>query len=138
MRVLAFLCNWCSYEASLGAGGKRLSEPSDVVFARVMCSGMVQPQAVLEAFAEGADGVMILGCHPGSCHYQEGNYHAINRVALLRRLLEDSGIEPSRLVLDWASATEGDRFAKLLADFRAELDRLGPLPRPATSEGGAR
>lgn len=113
-----------------------MSEPPDVVFARVMCSGMVQPQAVLAAFAEDADGVMLLGCHPGSCHYQEGNYHTINRTALLRRLMGQSGIEPERLLLDWASATEGDRFAKLLVDFRAQLEAMGPLKKPVALEGG--
>jgi len=111
MKVVAFLCNWCSYEASIGAGSKRLACPSDVVFIRTMCTGMINPQAVLAALARGADGVIILGCHPGDCHYQNGNLHALRRVALLKKLLSKNGIDPGRLILDWVSASESDRFA---------------------------
>jgi F420-non-reducing hydrogenase iron-sulfur subunit len=130
MKIVSFLCNWCSYEASMGAGSKRLACPSDVVFIRVMCTGMINPQAVLAAFANGADGVLILGCHPGDCHYKEGNYHAIRRVALLEDLLAQWGIDPARLMLDWASASEGERFAKLVNEFHRRIEALGAVPEP--------
>ncbi len=129
MKILAFLCNWCSYEASMQAGGKRLPLPGDVAFIRVMCSGMIDPQAVLAAFAEGADGVMILGCHPGDCHYREGNYHAYRRASLMPGLLDQWGIDTRRFMIDWASASEGDRFAKLVNEFHARIVELGPLPQ---------
>ena len=104
--------------------------PSDIVFVRVMCSGMVNPQAVLAAFADGADGVLILGCHPGSCHYVDGNLQAQRRVGLIRALLKDYGVNPERLGLDWASASEGERFAQLVQEFHARMVALGPQTQP--------
>lgn len=124
MTIVAFLCNWCSYEASMAAGAKRLECPSDVVYVRVMCTGMVNPQTVLSAFAGGADGVMILGCHPGDCHYREGNMHALRRTAILKKLLSGYGVDLRRLKLDWVSAGESDRFARLVNAFREELSVL--------------
>jgi F420-non-reducing hydrogenase iron-sulfur subunit len=131
MKIVAFLCNWCSYEASMGAGSKRLACPSDVAFIRVMCTGMINPQTVLAAFANGADGVLILGCHPGDCHYKEGNYHAIRRVAMLEELLDRWGIDRARLMLDWASASEADRFAQLVNAFHKRISEMGAMPEPA-------
>jgi F420-non-reducing hydrogenase iron-sulfur subunit len=136
MRIVAFLCNWCSYEASTAAGSKRLACPSDVAFVRVLCTGMVSPQAVLAAFAQGADGVMILGCHPGDCHYQAGNTHAIRRVAVLKNLLSQWGIAPERLKLDWASASESDRFAQLVNSFHEKISGMGKLPEPTVTIDG--
>lgn len=134
MKIVVFLCNWCSYEASLGAGGKRLACPADVSFVRVMCSGMVNPQAVLSAFSRGADGVLILGCHPGDCHYREGNIHAGRRVALMKKLLSQFGIDPRRMVIDWASASESDRFSKLVNGFYETINDMGGLNAPAQDE----
>ena len=129
MKIVAFLCNWCSYEASNAAGSRHLACPSDVIFVRVMCSGMVSPLSVLSAFAGGASGVMVLGCHPGDCHYREGNSHALRRVALLRQLLSQSGIDARRLKLDWVSAGESDRFARLVNSFHDEIASLESAPR---------
>ncbi len=140
MNIVAFLCNWCSYEASMAAGSKRLSCPSDVVYIRVMCTGMINPQTVLSAFAGGADGVLILGCHPGDCHYREGNLHALKRTALLKNLLSQYGVDQRRLKLDWVSASESDRFAQIVNSFHEEICALekvaGGSPR-RTSESPA-
>lgn len=134
MKITAFLCNWCSYEASMGAGSKRLECPADVVFVRVMCTGMVNPQTVLKAFSSGADGVMILGCHPGDCHYREGNYHAAGRVSILHKLLSQFGIDPRRLSIDWASASESERFARIVNEFHETIMGMGELAGPPQSE----
>lgn len=140
MKIVAFLCNWCSYEASTAAGSKRLSCPSDVVFIRVLCTGMINPQTVLSAFAGGADGVMILGCHPGDCHYREGNLHALKRVTLLKRLLSNWGVDRRRLKLDWVSASQSDRFVRLVNSFHEEISELDTVPGGKSrqmSESGA-
>jgi F420-non-reducing hydrogenase iron-sulfur subunit len=92
-----------------------------------MCSGRIDPQFVLQAFKEGADGVMILGCHPGDCHYKEGNYNALRRYYLLKETLEQFGIEEERLILDWVSASEGEKFARIAQDMVSKVKRLGPL-----------
>lgn len=128
MKIVAFLCNWCSYEASMGAGSKHQSCPSEVVFVRVMCTGMINPQVVLSAFAEGASGVMILGCHPGDCHYREGNLSAHKRVEILKNLLPQWGIDSKRLLLDWISASESDRFAKVVNSFYEDIRDLEGKP----------
>ncbi len=126
-RIVAFLCRWCSYAGADLAGTSRLKYPPNIIPIRVPCSGRVDPQWVLQAFERGADGVFIGGCHPGDCHYIAGNYKARRRVALLKKLLAQLGIEPERLRLEWISATEGKRFAEVVADFVRELKRLGPL-----------
>lgn len=126
-RILVFVCNWCSLGGADQAGGLKLPSPSTIRLVRVMCSGRVDPQMVLKAFREGADGVMILGCHPGDCHYKEGNYFARNRAQLLSRLLAQYGIEPERFRLDWVSAGEGERFAKVVNDMDSTVATLGPL-----------
>jgi F420-non-reducing hydrogenase iron-sulfur subunit len=109
------------------AGGLKLPYPETVRLVKVMCSGRVDPQMVLKAFREGADGVMILGCHPGDCHYKEGNYFAQNRAYLLAELLSQYGIEPGRFRLDWVSAGEGERFAKVVTEMHDQVAALGPL-----------
>jgi coenzyme F420-reducing hydrogenase delta subunit len=125
--IICFLCNWCSYEAADKAGNARLTYPATVRPIRVMCSGRVEPEFVLQAFREGAEGVLILGCHPGDCHYKQGNYKALGRAALLRRMLAQFGIEPERLRLDWASASEGERFVKIVTEMEATVARLGKM-----------
>lgn len=126
-KILGFLCNWCSYAGADLAGVSRFQYPPTLRVIRVMCSGRVDPRFVLRAFARGADGVMVLGCHPGDCHYASGNYYAQARVKMLGRLLALAGIDPERLVLDWVSAGEGGRFARLVTDFTERITTLGPL-----------
>ncbi len=128
-RIVGFLCNWCSYVGADLAGTSRLQYPTNVDIIRVMCSGRVDPTFVLKAFQLGADGVLVCGCHPGDCHYSEGNYKAARRMPLLRKLLEQFGIEPERLRLDWVSASEGDRFAAIVKEMTGQVIELGPLRR---------
>jgi F420-non-reducing hydrogenase iron-sulfur subunit len=126
-KIVAFLCNWCSYTASDLAGTARIKYSPHVRILRVMCSGRVDPTFVLKAFALGADGVMIAGCHPGDCHYIEQNYKTIRRHSMLRYFLEQMGIEPERLRLVWASAAEGQYLAESIDGFVAAVQKLGPL-----------
>jgi len=125
-RIVAFFCNWCTYLAADLAGTSRIKYAPNTRIVRVMCSGRVDPQFVLEAFAKGADGVLIGGCHPGDCHYQEGNYKALRRYELLRRLLNQLGIEDARFRLEWISAAEGDRVRIVVDDMVEKLRALGP------------
>ena len=108
-RIVAFFCNWCTYTAADLAGVSRMKYAPNIRVIRLMCSGRLDPQYVMMAFAKGADGVLIGGCHPGDCHYIEGNYKCLRRARLLERMLADMGIEASRLRLEWISAAEGDR-----------------------------
>ena len=126
-KIVAFFCNWCTYLASDLAGSSRMKYPGNARVIRVMCSGRVDPQFVLNAFAHGADGVLIGGCHPGDCHYREGNYKALRRYRMLRKLLEGMGIEQDRLRLEWISAAEADRVRDVMRDMVAQLRELGPL-----------
>jgi F420-non-reducing hydrogenase iron-sulfur subunit len=126
-RIVAFFCNWCTYLAADLAGTSRMRYPPNTRVVRVMCSGRVDPQFVLEAFALGADGVLIGGCHPGDCHYQEGNYKAERRFKLLQRMLKDMGIEEERLRLEWISASEGDKVRTVIQDMVEKVRALGPL-----------
>jgi coenzyme F420-reducing hydrogenase delta subunit len=128
-RIVGFLCNWCSYAGADKAGGAQVPYPPNVSVIRVMCSGRVDPQFVLEAFSRGADGVMILACHPGDCHYKEGNYRAAQRYGLLRHLMREAGIEEERLYMDYVSAGEGDRFVTLVTSLVNRIRTLGPLPK---------
>jgi F420-non-reducing hydrogenase iron-sulfur subunit len=128
-KIIGFLCNWCSYEGADSAGRARKAYPANLRVVRVMCSGRVDPQFILEAFKEGADGVMILGCHPGDCHYKEGNLQALRRYSVLKRVLGQFGIEEDRLRLDWISAGEGDKFVQVVSDMTERMRQLGPLPR---------
>ena len=124
--LIAFVCNWCTYTAADLAGTSRLTYPDNVRLIRVMCTGMVDPQFVLKAFLEGADGVLISGCHPGDCHYINGNYKARRRVKLLKELLTHFGIEPERLRLTWIGASDGIEFAEVMGKLVADLKALGP------------
>ena len=126
-KILGFLCNWCSYAGADLAGVSRLQYPPTIRIIRVMCSGRVDPVFVLRGLSTGVDGVMILGCHPGDCHYASGNYSAQNRVKVLHQLLELAEIDPGRLFLDWVSAGEGERFASLIREFTVRVRDLGPL-----------
>ena len=126
-KIVAFFCNWCTYLAADLAGTSRLKYPPNTRVIRLMCSGRVDPQFVLEAFARGADGVLIGGCHPGDCHYQEGNYKALRRFHLLKRILLDMGIEEDRFRLDWISASEGERRRAVITDMVEKVRALGPL-----------
>jgi F420-non-reducing hydrogenase iron-sulfur subunit len=128
--VLGFTCNWCSYRAADGAGLARAKYPPNIRLIRLMCSGRVDPQFILKALAEGADGVLITGCHPGDCHYIEQNYKTMRRFKILSRTLEQMGVEPQRVKLVWASAAEGLILAKEIADFVEEIRELGPLHWP--------
>ena len=125
--IVGFLCNWCSYRAADLAGTSRLQYAPNLRVIRVMCSGRVDPQFVLQAFKEGADGVLISGCHPGDCHYQEGNYNALRRHRLLLKMLEQFGLEKERFRLEWVSAAEGAKFQKICGEFTEEIRNLGPL-----------
>ncbi len=125
-RIVAFFCNWCTYLAADLAGTSRIKYPPNARVVRVMCSGRIDPQFILEAFAKGADGVLIGGCHPGDCHYQEGNYKALRRYELLRRMLRQMGIEEERFRLEWISAAEGDRVKTVVNDMVEKLRALGP------------
>ena len=129
-RIVAFFCNWCTYTAADLAGVGRMHYAPNARIIRVMCSGRVDPQFVHEAFAQGADGVLIGGCHPGDCHYIDGNSKCLRRYRLLRRMLGDLGIDPRRLRLEWISASEGDRLREVMNEMTAQLKELGPLNMP--------
>jgi F420-non-reducing hydrogenase iron-sulfur subunit len=126
-KIVAFLCNWCSYRGADLAGTSRIKCAANVRAIRVMCSGRVEPAFVLRAFELGADGVLVLGCHPGDCHYAEGNYKALRRMELLRRALIQLGVEEDRFRLDWVSASEGDRFSHIVNEITEKVRALGPF-----------
>jgi coenzyme F420-reducing hydrogenase delta subunit len=126
--IVAFLCNWCSYAGADLAGTSRVEVPANVRVIRVMCTGRVDPVFVLRAFASGADGVLVAGCHPGDCHYQTGNYRARRRITLLSELMSSVGIDRRRLWLRWVGASEGELFAATVREMVDELRRLGPNP----------
>ena len=126
-RIVAFFCNWCTYLAADLAGTTRLKYSPNVRVVRVMCSGRIDPQFVLEAFAKGADGVLIGGCHPGDCHYESGNYKTLRRYPILRRLLGEMGIEPERFRLEWISASEAEPLKAVVNDMVERIRALGPL-----------
>lgn len=125
-RILAFLCNWCSYAGADLAGISRFQYPPNIRVIRVMCSGSVSPHHLLHAFQEGADGVFVGGCHIGDCHYLKGNYMTLKRVAIVKRLLEFLGYNPERLRLEWISAAEGNKFAEVVREFTHTIKTLGP------------
>ncbi len=126
-RIVGFLCNWCSYTGADLAGVSRMKSAPHLRTIRVMCSGRVDPTFILRAFQLGADGVLVAGCHPGDCHYQEGNYKALRRVLLLKRVLGQFGIDERRLRLEWISASEGEKFARVANEFAEQIRVLGPL-----------
>jgi F420-non-reducing hydrogenase iron-sulfur subunit len=132
-KLVGFLCNWCSYAGADLAGVSRFQYPPNLLVIRVMCSGRVHPAHILEAFKDGADGVLVAGCHiPTDCHYISGNFKAQRRVAMVKKLMEQLGIEPERLRLEWISAAEGDKFAKTIREMTEDLKKLGPSTVAAT------
>ena len=126
--IIALCCNWCSYAGADLAGVSRSQYPASIRIVRVMCSGMVHPNLVIDALTKGADGVLMCGCHLGDCHYQEGNYKAEKRAEAIRLMLPDFGIEEERFRLEWVSAAEGARFAEVVRDFTAQIQKLGASP----------
>jgi len=129
-RIVAFFCNWCTYTAADLAGVSRLKYAPNVRVIRLMCSGRVDPQFVLDALARGADGVLIGGCHLGDCHYVEGNYKTMRRFQMLKRMLTDMGIEDQRVRLEWISASEGERVKTVINEMVEQVKALGPLDLP--------
>jgi F420-non-reducing hydrogenase iron-sulfur subunit len=127
-RIVAFLCNWCSYTGADLAGTARMQYPANVRIVRMMCSGAVDPMYVVKALVDGADGVLVGGCHPGDCHYQEGNYKARRRTAMLKEVLASAGFNPERVWLRWISASEGKLFANTIGEMTESLKALGPSP----------
>ena len=126
--IVSFCCNWCSYAGADLAGGSRRQYPTHLRIVRVMCSGMVHPNLVMDAFTKGADGVLICGCHPGDCHYEEGNLRAEKRAEAITLMLEDFGLEDARFRLEWVSASEGPKFAQVAREFIGKIKELGPSP----------
>ena len=125
-RIIGFLCKWCSYAGADLAGGSRLEYPSNVRIIRIPCSGRMNPLFVLKAFEQGADGVLVSGCHPGDCHYTAGNYYARRRFAVLREMLIYLGIDSRRFQVSWVSAGEGDKWAKVVSQVVEDIKQLGP------------
>ena len=125
-KIVAFLCNWCSYLGADLAGTSRVKYPSNVRSIRVMCSGRVEPTFILKALQAGADGVSVFGCHPGECHYQTGNYYARRRMAITKKFLEYMGVEPQRVQVGWVSASEGRKFAEVVTEVTREIKEIGP------------
>ena len=128
-KIVAFLCNWCAYRGADLAGTSRMKSTPNVRPIRVMCTGRVEPTLILKAFTAGADGVLVLGCHPGDCHYTEGNYKTARRIPLLKKMLEQFGIEDERVRLGWVSASEGANFVSIVNDITAKVRELGPFQR---------
>ena len=130
-KILAFCCNWCSYTGADLAGVSRLQYPPNIRIIRVMCSGMVHPNLVIDALTKGADGVIMCGCHPGDCHYIDGNLKAEKRADAINLLLEDFGLEEDRFRLEWVSASEGPKFAQVMKEMTDTIKQLGPSPYSA-------
>ena len=127
-KIIGFLCNWCSYAGADLAGVSRIQYPANIRIVRVMCSGRIDPTIPLEVFRMGADGILVLGCHPGDCHYVEGNLYEERKINMLKKLMALTGLEPDRLRLEWVSASEGDRFAQVVTEFTEHIRKLGPSP----------
>lgn len=125
-KIIAFLCTWCSYTGADLAGTSRLKSPYNIRAVRTPCSGRVSAELIMRAFDEGADGVIVLGCHIGECHYDTGNHRTAKRIPVLHSLMTFAGLEPERLRLDWVSASEGDRFARIVSEFTEAVRALGP------------
>jgi coenzyme F420-reducing hydrogenase delta subunit len=133
LRIIAFLCHWCAYDGADAAGRARLKIPPEIHEVRVMCSGRVDAGIVMTAFESGADGVMVLGCRSGDCHYQSGNVHALRRILLLQAVLKPTRIDPRRMRIDWVSAGQAEQYGRIAVDMVAVVRSLGPLPRNAGS-----
>ncbi len=129
--IIGFCCNWCSYAGADLAGVSRIQYPPNIRIIRVMCSGMVHPNIVIDALTKGVDGVLMCGCHPGDCHYLEGNLKAEARAEAIKLMLQDFGIEEERFRLEWVSASEGGRFAQVVTEMTEEIRQLGPSPYKA-------
>ncbi|MFH0800185.1 MAG: hydrogenase iron-sulfur subunit [Pseudomonadota bacterium] len=126
-KILGIFCNWCSYTGADLAGIARIKYAPNMRIVRVMCSGRVDPLFILKAFKDGADGVLVAGCHPGDCHYIEGNHKTMGRMPILKEMLSQFGIEPERFRLEWISASEGDRVASVTNEMTEQIRKLGPL-----------
>ncbi len=126
--IVSFCCNWCSYAGADLAGVSRLQYPPNIRIIRVMCSSMVHPNLVIDALTKGVDGVLICGCHPGDCHYEDGNLKTEKRAEAIFLMLEDFGLEPERFRLEWVSASEGPKFAQVAREFTEQVKKLGPSP----------
>lgn len=133
-RVVAFFCNWCTYTAADLAGVSRLKYAPNVRVIRLMCSGRVDPQFIVDALTRGADAVLIGGCHPGDCHYSEGNYKMLRRFSMLQRMLQQMGIAEERVRLEWISAAEGEKVKRVINEMVAQIQKLGPLNIPGKFE----
>jgi coenzyme F420-reducing hydrogenase delta subunit len=133
-KIIAFFCNWCTYGAADLAGVSRLEHPPNVRIVRLPCSGRVTPKFILAAFRQGADGVWVSGCHPGDCHYSKGNYYARRKFALIKNLLEHTGIEPGRLHFSWISSAESTKFVRVANEVIASVKNLGPAENPMTRQ----
>ncbi len=126
-KIIAFLCNWCSYAGADLAGVSREQYPPNILNIKVMCSSRVSPEHVYESFQDGADGVIIAGCHPGDCHYIDGNYKTMRKTELIWKMMDDMGINPDRLRLEWISSAEGGKFAKVMDEMTETIKDIGPL-----------
>ena len=134
-KIIAFCCNWCSYAAADLAGVNRMQYPHNVRIIRLMCSGMLHPEFVMDALSQGADGVMVIGCHLGECHYRDGNYRAMDRSDMVVELLEDFGYERERFHLTWISSQEPDKFVEAVAGMTSRLKKLGPAGSGQGNQG---
>lgn len=126
-KIVAFLCNWCAYSGADLAGVSRMKTSPSIRIIRTMCSGRVDPSFIIKAFQLGADGVLVAGCHFGDCHYIEGNFKTMRRIEILKLLLPEFGINPDRLRLEWISASEAEKFARISFEFTNQIKNLGPL-----------
>ena len=126
-KIVAFVCNWCSYAGADKAGMQKLDYSAGMKLIRMMCSGRVDPQFVMDAFRKGADGVMVLGCHPGDCHYRSGNMNALKRLEILKRMMVQLGIDENRIRIDWVGAGEAERFRMVANEMTETIRDLGPL-----------
>ena len=125
-KIVGFVCNWCTYAGADMAGMSRMEYPANIRLIRMPCTGRMNPMFILKAFERGADGVLVSGCHPASCHYNEGNYYARRKIAVFRKLLEFAGVDPRRFWMSWVSASEGRKFADLINEMVTEVAALGP------------
>lgn len=129
-KIVGFLCYWCSYTGADGAGTARMKYPANVDIIKVMCSGRVDPELITTAFSNGADGVLVAGCHIGDCHYMTGNHKTMARMPLMKNVLLDLGIEPERFRYEWISAAEGEKFTRVVREMTEQVRKLGPLNWP--------
>ncbi|CCJ36652.1 methyl-viologen-reducing hydrogenase, delta subunit [Methanoculleus bourgensis MS2] len=127
-KIIAIICNWCSYAGADLAGGARIQYPPDIRAVRVMCTGRIDPLFILKAFQDGADGVLVSGCHFGDCHYLEGNYKAAKRMFLLKSVLKNIGLDDKRLRMTFVSASEGAKWGMVMEDVVKTVNELGPSP----------